>query len=51
MSLIDPPGEGFFVVEGMTGHYTRGDGWMTDDDMEFYFTGVRPATEEDKKLA
>jgi hypothetical protein len=47
-SMIDPPGEwGFYVVEDVTGVYTRGDGWMTDDDMDFYHGGVRPATPEE----
>lgn len=50
MSLIDPPGEGYFVVEGVTGQYHRGDGWTTDDDMTFDFKVVRPATKEDMKL-
>ncbi|OCP21949.1 MULTISPECIES: hypothetical protein [unclassified Ensifer] len=49
--IIDPPGEGWFVIVGMTGHYSRGDGWMTDDDMEFYHEAVRPAIEEEIKLA
>lgn len=43
--MIDFPGEGCFVVEGITGTYTRGDGWMTDDDMSFDYSTVRPATE------
>ncbi|QIG75734.1 hypothetical protein EVC20_163 [Rhizobium phage RHph_Y2_17_1] len=45
--LIDPPGEGWFVVQGMTGQFHRGDGWMTDDDMSFWHEGVRPATPEE----
>ncbi|MBX5130769.1 hypothetical protein HJB53_30225 [Rhizobium lentis] len=45
--LIDPPGEGWFVVHGITGQYHRGDGWMTDDDMRFDHQGVRPATPEE----
>lgn len=49
--MIDPPGEGWFTIVGMTGSYTRGDGWMTDDDMDFYHEAVRPATEEEIKLA
>lgn len=48
--MIDPPGEGWFVVEGMTGYYSRGDGYTSDDDMEFYYEKVRPATEEEIKL-
>lgn len=45
--MLECPGEGVFVVEGVTGYYTRGDGWMTDDDMEFYFETVRPATQQE----
>ncbi|TDW20458.1 hypothetical protein EV128_12588 [Rhizobium azibense] len=45
--LIDPPGEGWFVVHGITGQFHRGDGWMTDDDMSFWHQGVRPATPEE----
>lgn len=37
--------DGFYVMEDVTGVYTRGDGWMTDDDMDFYCGKVRPATE------
>ncbi len=46
-AMINPPGEGWFVVEGVTAVYRRGDGWMTDDDMRFDHTGVRPATAEE----
>lgn len=46
-SLIHPPGEGYFVLEGVTGLYHKGDGWTTDDDMDFYYEGVRPATPEE----
>lgn len=49
--LIDCPGTGWFVVEGVTGEYHKGDGWMTDDDMDFYYENVRPASEEEIKLA
>jgi hypothetical protein len=45
--LIDPPGEGWFVVVGVTGTYTRGDGWHTDDDMRFSHEAVRAATPEE----
>ena len=50
-ALIDCPGPGWFVVEGITGYYHKGDGWMTDDDMEFYHKGVRRATPEEILLA
>ena len=49
-NMIDVPGEGWFVVESITGVYHKGDGWVTDDDMDFYFKAVRPATDEDRKL-
>ncbi|WP_276122678.1 hypothetical protein [Pararhizobium qamdonense] len=45
--LIQPPGKGWFVVHGITADYHRGDGWMTDDCMNFYHQGVRPATQEE----
>lgn len=50
-AITECPGEGWFVVEGITGHFTKGDGWMTDDDMDFYHNGVRPATEQEVSLA
>jgi hypothetical protein len=49
--MINFPGEGWFVVENVTGVYFSGDGWTTDDDMNFHHTGVRPATEEEIALA
>lgn len=49
--IIDCPGEGWWVVENVTGEYIKGDGWMTDDNMDFYSGAVRPATEEETKLA
>lgn len=50
--MVDcPNGPGWFVVEGITGHYHKGDGWTTDDDMDFYHTGIRPATDDEIKLA
>jgi len=45
MDMIDPPqAEGFYVLVGVTGQYNKGDGWMTDDDMDFSHESVRPAT-------
>jgi len=41
--LIDPPGEGWYVVINITGNFTKGDGWTTDDEMTFYYERVRPA--------
>lgn len=49
--MIDFPGAGWFVVEGVTGEYVRGDGYTSDDDMRFYYKSVRPATEDEIKLA
>ena len=49
--MIDCPGDGWWVVEGVTGCCHKGDGWMTDDDMDFYHERVRPATEDEKALA
>lgn len=42
--IIDVPGNGWFVVEGVTGEFFRGDGWATDDSMNLYYAGVRAAT-------
>jgi hypothetical protein len=50
-SMIDCPGEGWFTVVGVTGVYTKGDGWMTDDDMTFDYKEVRPATQEEISVA
>lgn len=45
--LIDCPGAGWFVVKDITSVFHKGDGWMTDDDMDFYCGEVRPATPEE----
>lgn len=37
--------EGWWVIEGITGDYIRGDGWMTDNDEDWSFEFVRPATQ------
>ena len=50
-NMIECPGQGWWVVTGMTGHYMRGDGWTTDDDMDFYYDGLRPATQEEIEQA
>jgi hypothetical protein len=49
--LIECPGEGWWVIERVTGRYFRGDGWTTDDDMDFYCEGHRPATEDEINAA
>ena len=41
---------GVYVIEGCTGTYIKGDGWMTDDDAEFYPGTIRPATPEEREL-
>lgn len=43
--LLDPAevSVGWWVMEEFTAHYTRGDGWMTDGDADFYCGGVRRA--------
>ena len=45
--MIEFPGEGWFVVQGITAYYHKGDGYSTDDDMDFYYESVRPATTEE----
>lgn len=39
--------DGFYVVEGITVTFTRGDGWMTDDDEEWEFGIVRRASPQE----
>lgn len=36
-----------YVCEGLTVHYTRGDGWTTDDDEDWEDYVTRPATIEE----
>jgi hypothetical protein len=43
----EPEEEGWYVVEGVTATYTKGDWGFTEDEMDFDYTGVRPATEEE----
>ena len=38
---------GYYVIEGIRGAYHRGDGWSTDDDEEWEYESIRPATEEE----
>lgn len=44
-----PDRDGYYVIEGCTGRYTRGAGWMTDDDddADFYPGTIRPATTDE----
>lgn len=39
---------GVYVIEGIVGTYHRGDGYATDDDVEWDWKGVRPATEREE---
>ena len=45
--MIDCPGEGWWVMEGITAAYSKGDGWLVDDDMGFAYTGLRAATSKE----
>lgn len=45
-SFDDLP-EGWHVIEGITATYYKGDGWMTDDDVEYDWERIRPATQEE----
>ena len=49
--LVDCPGEGWWILEDVTGHYYKGDSRCTDDDMEFYCGKVRPATTQEIEKA
>lgn len=46
-NLVECPGPGWWVVENVTGTFTHGDGWTTDDDMDFECGSIRPATPEE----
>jgi hypothetical protein len=41
------PSPGYYVIEGVTGTYYRGDGYTTDDDEEWDYKGVREATRDE----
>jgi hypothetical protein len=49
--LIDCPGEGWFVVKGVTATFHKGDGWTTDDNMDFDCGDVSAATADEIALA
>lgn len=42
--------ENVYVMEDMTGNYIRGDGWTTDDDMDFDYENLRIATPEESAM-
>jgi hypothetical protein len=44
---IDFPGEGVWVINDITVSWTRGDGWSTDDDEDWDWGEIRPATPEE----
>lgn len=44
-----PKEGGVFVLEGITGRYIKGEWGFTDDDEEFTYESMRPATEEEIK--
>lgn len=46
-SMVDVPGPGVYIIEGVTCTFHKGDGWITDDDVEFEYFDVRPATIEE----
>jgi hypothetical protein len=46
---VDFPDEGTWVIEDIVGHYTRGDGWSTDDDEDWDWGKIRRATRQEKR--
>jgi hypothetical protein len=45
--ILELDESGFYVVEGVTGCYIRGDGWTTDDDEEWGLRFIRRADPEE----
>ena len=43
----DIPCEGYWTFEGVHGEYIKGDWGYTDDDEEWYYDRVRPATQKE----
>lgn len=43
MGLPSEPGH--YIVHGITGQYSRGDGWETDDDVEWSWTSIEKLPE------
>lgn len=39
--------DGWWVIQGMTADYIRGDGYTSDDDMVFHYKSLRLATQEE----
>ncbi len=40
--------DGDWLIEEITCHFDKGDGWATDDDMDWYFGNIREAVPEEK---
>ncbi len=48
LDLVEEPlSNGYWVLMDITGYYHQGDGWATDDDMDFYCGELRKATDEE----
>lgn len=49
--LLDPAdvGPGWWVIDGFYGTFCKGDGWMTDDEVDFECNEIRPARWSDMK--
>lgn len=43
----DIPHEGIWTIEGIVGHYYKGEWGFTDDDEDWEWTNIRPATEDE----
>lgn len=41
---VEIPGPGVYLIRNLTVHYTRGDGWTTDDDEDYEFDAPLPVT-------
>ncbi|TFZ80944.1 hypothetical protein [Candidatus Macondimonas diazotrophica] len=46
-ALPAPDAPGIYLISGITATYHCGDGWETDDDMEFHIPPMTPATPEE----
>ena len=45
----DIPDIGFWTIEGITGSFTKGDGWEIDDEEDWEWETIRLATEKEKE--
>lgn len=48
---ISNPGAGWWVIPDIKCTFIRGDGWTTDDDVDFEMGELRPASDDERKLA